>query len=99
MHLLHAVPMLNAGTNDIDPRCVDATVSQYICELCNILFYCVKDFGKQMPEIMREHFFGIDICLITKILHLSPNIRAAHRFSGTGNKNHAGINPILLTIL
>ena len=58
--------MFRAGRDNIDPRRVDATVSENVGELGNIFFDAVEHPCKQMAKIVRKHLFGIGGCLKCK---------------------------------
>ena len=47
--MLHAPPVLGSRGDNIDPRGVDAAVTQNIRQLRDILLDAVKRAGEQMP--------------------------------------------------
>ena len=52
--MLHFALVFHAAGNDVDPRGVDACMSEEICKLCDILFYSVKGTSEQVSEVVRE---------------------------------------------
>ncbi len=45
-HSFHLPLVLSAAFHNIDPRSVDAGVTEQICQLCDILFHAVKGLGE-----------------------------------------------------
>ena len=50
--------VLTSRCHNIDTGGLNATVSEDICQLCNILFNAVKGTGKELAEIMRKDLDG-----------------------------------------
>lgn len=98
MHIFHTAAVLGAGGDNVNPRGIDAAVTENICKLGNILFNSVEHTGEQVAQVMRKHLLRIDICLYTECFHLSPDIRAAYGFACAGHKNHTAFNSLLCCI-
>ena len=81
--------MFCAGRDDVDPCRIDTAVPENICEFGDILFNTVEDAGEQMPQIVREYLFGIDLCFKAEVFHFSPDIRAAQRLACASDENRA----------
>ena len=77
MHIFHSFAVFGAGGDDIYSCGVDATVTENVGKLCDILFNAVKHTGEQVAKIVRKDLLRINICLYTECFHLSPDIRAA----------------------
>ena len=73
--------MLFASRYDIYSGGIDAAVPEYIGELCNIFFNSVKSAGKKVSEVVGKYFARVDVCILAKLLHFSPYIRAADWFT------------------
>ena len=76
-HTLQAVAVFRAGRDDIDPNGIDAIVSKDIGQLGDVLFRTVEHPGKQVPQIMREHFLRLHARLFAQRLHLPSAARRA----------------------
>ena len=74
----HFSAVLRAGAHDIDPRSINAAVSQNIRQLGNILFQPVKGPSKQLSQIMRKDLGRVHARTPAQPLHFSPNIAAVH---------------------
>ena len=48
LHPFHPLPMLKAGGNDINSRCVDTAMTENIGKFSNVFFNSVKDAGEQV---------------------------------------------------
>ena len=86
-HILHLATVLGAGGDDVDPRRVDTAVTENVGKFCYVLLNSVKHTSKQVPKIVRKDLIRIDVCLLTEILHLPPNVCAAHRLTGFRDEN------------
>ena len=73
--------MLRAGWDDINACRVDAGMPEDIRQLHNIFFDAVKDAGKQVAKIVREHFLRQYTGTFAQLFHLPPNVTAIHRLS------------------
>lgn len=62
-HIFHALTMLGAGADDINPRCVNAAVTENIGELGDVLLDSVENAGKQVAQIVREYLIWVYIRL------------------------------------
>lgn len=87
--MFHTLTMFRAGRDNIDPRRVDATVSENVGELGNIFFDTVEHPCKQMAKIVRKHLFGIDLCFNAEVFHFPPDVGPTHRLSCAGDENRA----------
>lgn len=58
----------------IDPRGLDAAVTQHVGEGRNVTGSTVKTPGKEMTQIMRKHLFPGDACCPTESFHLRPDL-------------------------
>ena len=73
----------------VDPRSIDAAVSQQIRQMSDISFHLIICFCKKMAEIMRIHFFPGDSRRLAQFFHFMKYIAPVHRFSVSGDKNAA----------
>ena len=97
-HVFKSLAVLCAGGNDVNAGGVDAAVTEDVGELGDVLFNAVKCAGKQMTEIMRKYFAGVDICVPAKLFHFAPDIRAADELTRFGDKDRAGIDMMPLRV-
>lgn len=65
-----------SGGHNIDASGVDATVTQDIRKLGNILLHTVKCPSKQLSQIVRKYFAFLDPSSFTKLFHLPPDTAA-----------------------
>ena len=54
-HMLHFALVFCAGGHDINASRIDACVSEYICELGNVLLKAVEGAREQMAEIVGKY--------------------------------------------
>ena len=97
-HIFHLATVLGAGGDDINSRCVYTAVTKNISELGNVFLYAVKHASEQVAEIVRKDLIRIDARLFAKILHLTPDVRAAHRLAGFRDENLSRGDSMPLTI-
>ena len=97
--MLHALAMLVAGGNDIDPRGVDTAVTENVRELGDVLFHAVKRPCKQVPKIVRKDLVRVDMRLCTKAFHLPPDVCPADGFAVTSNKDRPCCDMLFFGIL
>ena len=90
--------MFVSGSDNINSCGVDTAVTEYVCELGNVLFYAIEGSCEKVVQIMGKHLLRIYPCLHTKIFHFTPNISAAHRLATSGYKDRTGRNLLLCCI-
>ena len=96
--MLHSTAVLRAGGNNIDPRCVNAAVSENIGELGNVLFQRVKHACKEMPQVVRKHLLRIYACRAAQRFHLPPDIDPTDWPSRARDKDPSAFDPLLRRI-
>ena len=82
--------MFHPGRHEVNPRCFDAAVSQQVSQLGDIPTRLIKDCGKQVPKIVREHLFRLYISVFAKPLELGPDLLPIELFSAFGAKYRPG---------
>ena len=85
--MLHLALVFRACCYDINASRIDTCVSEYICELGNILFNAVKGTGKQMAKIVGEHLVRRYPCLLTQRFHLTPDVATTHWLDESRDKD------------
>ena len=98
-HMLHGFAMLVASGDDIDPRGVDAAVTENVGELGNVLFNAAKRAGKQVAKIVRKDLVRIDVGVFAQLFHLPPDVRAADRFAAARHEDWSCCDMLLFGIL
>ena len=91
--------MLSVAFHDIDPRRIDAGMTEQIRQA---LRYHGSDDkkrgGKQMAQIMRKYLFSVHLRRTAKMLHLCPDIGTVHRISVFGHENRSVCNPFFSAV-
>ena len=82
--------MLEAARDDVDARRIDTAVSQDIREPRDVFLYAVKGSREQVPQIVREHLFGVDVRILAQLLHIPPYIGTTDRLSVFRDENGTG---------
>ena len=90
--------MFIAGSDNINSCGVDTAVTEYVCELGNVLFNTVEGSCEQVAQIMRKYLLRIYARFLTKAFHFTPNVSSAHRFAASGYENSTGRNLLLCYI-
>lgn len=90
--------MTVAGFHGVDSRGIDTAVAQQVGQTDNILFNGVIRLGKEVPEIMREHFAPRHAGLFTQSLHHAPNVTAVKGLSVSSDKHRPGLQAGLFYI-
>lgn len=90
--------VFRSGGNEIDPRCLDGGMPQYIRQFYDIPAHLIKNSGKQVAQIVGEHLGGRNLRLSAYRLHLRPNLLSGHSLSASGEKNFARSNFLLFHI-
>ena len=93
-HVFHVPAVLRTGRDNINTSGIDAGMSQYISKFGYILFQAVKYAGKKAAQIMREDLCRIYVGLSANAFHLPPDIGAAYRSAGAGNKYRSRFNAL-----
>lgn len=78
-HSFHALTVLDACGDDINSCRVDTAVSENVGKFRDILFDTVEHTSKQMSQIMRKNLLRIDIGILAKAFHFSPDFRPTDR--------------------
>ena len=78
--------MFATGGLDIYSRGIQAAVAEDVCKLGQILCHRVEGPRKQVAQVVRKNLPRVDLCSLTKRLHLPPDVAAAKRLSGFCHK-------------
>ena len=74
-HIFHTLTVFVAGSDNINSCGVDTAVTEYVCELGNVLFNTVEGSCKKVTQIMGKHLLRIYARLLTKAFHFTSNVR------------------------
>ena len=91
--------MLCPCTHDINPGRVDAAVSQNIGQFGAVFLNTVKSPGKQLAQIVGEHFACLYTGCFAKGFHLGPDVAPIQRLAVPGNKDWAGMDTVILRVI
>ena len=91
--------MFGARFHDIDPRRLDAGMAKQVSQLRDIFFDVVERPGKQVPQIVREHFARGYFGALAQRLEQFPDCHAAEGFSAAGQKDGARVDSVFLAPL
>ena len=62
-HIFHALTVFVASSDNINSCGVDTAVTEYVCELGNVLFYAIEGSCEKVVQIMGKHLLRICTCL------------------------------------
>ena len=89
--------LLSAGPGQIDPRCLDAFVSEDICKKRDIAVPFQKVLRKTVPEGMRIYCIGVDSVTDCKMLETGMDSTDCHRTAVLVKEEETAGLPSLMT--
>ena len=90
--------MFIAGSDNINSCGVDTAVTEYICELGNVLFDTIESSCEKVAKIVGKHLLRIYSRLLTETFHFTPNVGSAHRLAASCYEDRTGRNLLLCCI-
>ncbi len=96
--LLNLALLLTAAAGGVDAGGVDAAVAEDVREAHHVLIPFIIGNGKQMPQIVREHLFGLDLRGQGQFFEHPPDIAAVNRAAGTGDEDLARVDALFFAV-
>ena len=90
--------MLRAALHDINPRGVNAGMTEQVCQFRYVLLRPVERDGKQMPEVMGKDLAAVYAGVVAQALQFPPDVGAVQRLSVSGDEHGTGRNPHVLAV-
>lgn len=81
--------MFDAAGDEIDARGLDRGMAEDIGESHDVVAAGVECCGKEMTQVMREHFAWCDAGNDGESFHFGPDLSTRQAFSARGEKNLA----------
>lgn len=78
--------MFFAAGGEVDAGGVDGRMTEHVCQAHNVAAGGIKNGGKKMAQIVREHFLRVHTGTNGEVFHLAPYLSPGQTFSACGEK-------------